>query len=127
MRVLVCGSRTINNPRPVCEALNCLWGLHRVMCQEMLVVVHGGCSAGPDRHAQDWYETMYQWNRDVGQEVFMADWKTHGKAAGPIRNSVMIGQDIDLVLAFWDGVSRGTANMVELAIQRKVPYLLRTL
>ena len=46
--------------------------------------------------------------------AFPAEWKKHGKAAGPIRNRKML-QDgkPDLVLAFPGG--RGTANMVELA------------
>jgi hypothetical protein len=43
-----------------------------------------------------------------------ADWNAHGRAAGPIRNEklVRVGHRVK---AFWDGVSRGTANTIRLA------------
>jgi hypothetical protein len=48
--------------------------------------------------------------------VFPADWKKNGKAAGPIRNQQMLDEGKpDLVLAFWDGKSRGTEHMIGLA------------
>jgi len=49
-----------------------------------------------------------------------ADWDTHGKAAGPIRNQAMLDHhpDIDLVLAFPSPESRGTWDMVQRAVKR---------
>ena len=44
--------------------------------------------------------------------VFRADWRTHGKAAGPIRNRQM-AEYADTLIAFWDGKSRGTKNMID--------------
>ena len=44
-------------------------------------------------------------------EKFPADWSTHGKAAGPIRNEEMAHRG-DILLAFWDGSSRGTKDMI---------------
>jgi hypothetical protein len=46
--------------------------------------------------------------------VFPADWKTHGKAAGPIRNRQM-AKNAEALIALWDGNSRGTKNMIETA------------
>jgi hypothetical protein len=46
-----------------------------------------------------------------------ADWAKHGKAAGPIRNREM-AQVADALIAFWDGESRGTKNMIEEAEKR---------
>ena len=43
---------------------------------------------------------------------FPADWDTHGKRAGHIRNAEM-AQFADGLLAFWDGESRGTDNMIQ--------------
>ncbi|MCD8387648.1 MAG: DUF2493 domain-containing protein [Bacteroidales bacterium] len=43
-----------------------------------------------------------------------ADWAAYGKAAGPKRNEEMARISSALV-AFWDGQSRGTKNMIELA------------
>ena len=45
-------------------------------------------------------------------KVFEADWETHGKAAGPIRNKEMAEYG-DALLLIWDGESRGSANMKE--------------
>jgi hypothetical protein len=46
-----------------------------------------------------------------------AEWKKHGKAAGPIRNREM-AEVADGLIAFWDGESRGTKNMIEEAEKR---------
>lgn len=50
----------------------------------------------------------------VTYSIYKADWGTHGKAAGMIRNKQMLVEGKpDMVLAFPGG--RGTANMVEIA------------
>ena len=46
--------------------------------------------------------------------VVPADWKTYGRSAGPRRNEQMARMAGTLV-AFWDGKSRGTKNMIEAA------------
>jgi hypothetical protein len=43
--------------------------------------------------------------------IFPADWKTFGRAAGPIRNRQIV-DTADSVVAFWNGRSRGTLNTV---------------
>jgi hypothetical protein len=43
-----------------------------------------------------------------------ADWAKYGPAAGPIRNKEIIDA-CDVVIAFWDGKSKGTANSIKLA------------
>jgi hypothetical protein len=43
--------------------------------------------------------------------IFKADWEKHGKSAGAIRNKQMAIYS-DCLIAFWDGVSKGTANMI---------------
>jgi hypothetical protein len=47
-------------------------------------------------------------------EVYKADFKTYGKAGGPIRNREM-AEEADALIAFWDGQSRGTKDMIEVA------------
>ena len=51
-----------------------------------------------------------------GYEVarFPADWGKFGKAAGYKRNEQM-AQNADALVAFWDGSSRGTKHMIDLA------------
>lgn len=46
--------------------------------------------------------------------TYQADWKKHGRGAGLIRNTEMLNEfKPDVVLAFWDGSSKGTAHMIE--------------
>ncbi len=46
--------------------------------------------------------------------VMPADWDKHGKRAGYLRNASM-AKEADALIAFWDGQSRGTYHMIELA------------
>lgn len=43
---------------------------------------------------------------------FPADWNKYGKSAGFRRNAEM-AQFADVLIAFWDGESRGTKHMIE--------------
>jgi hypothetical protein len=71
-------------------------------------IIHGGAAGA------DWCAGAVAELRDIPQSVFKADWKAHGRAAGPIRNQQMLDQGKpDLVLAFPGG--RGTADMVRRA------------
>ena len=47
-------------------------------------------------------------------DIHPADWDKHGKAAGPIRNAEM-AEVADALIAFWDGQSRETKSMIDLA------------
>ena len=47
-------------------------------------------------------------------QIYRADWETHGRAAGPIRNRKM-AENASALIALWDGASRGTKNMIETA------------
>jgi len=58
----------------------------------------------------------------AGLEVIVmeADWERHGRSAGPIRNHEIVRLS-DMIVAFWDGKSRGTLNTVALAVGANVP------
>ncbi len=73
-----------------------------------ILIIHGGAK-GADRIADEW--AVVNWTL---LEEYKADWDTHGKAAGAIRNRQMIIEGKpDVVLAFPGGP--GTANMVKQA------------
>jgi hypothetical protein len=67
------------------------------------------------------------WGWDV--RPYPADWQTFGKKAGPLRNQQMLdsehnifdGEVIELVLAFPAPDSRGTWDMVERAVEARIP------
>jgi hypothetical protein len=120
VRVLVCGGRTFGalDPHAPPEAFRrecarvsrelfhlgqTLDGLHVDRC--VTAVIHGG-APGADEMAGLWAEST-----GIAVQCFPANWKAHGKAAGPIRNKRMLDEGKpDLVVAFPGG--RGTANMV---------------
>lgn len=78
-------------------------------------IVQGGAS-GADTLGRKW-----AYSHNIKQIVtYKADWETHGKAAGPIRNKLMLDTEKpDKVIAFPGG--RGTANMVTQSIKANVP------
>ena len=51
---------------------------------------------------------------EVELEVFQADWATHGNKAGYLRNVVMSSK-ADALIAVWDGKSKGTKHMIDIA------------
>jgi hypothetical protein len=110
MRILVCGGRSYWNRERVYEVLD---ELHdgTITC-----VITGG-APGADGLAMQWAQA-----RGVQLDLHYADWKEHGKAAGPIRNQRMLDEgSVDLVVAFPGGV--GTADMVRRARERGVQVL----
>lgn len=46
--------------------------------------------------------------------VHLPNWNEYGKRAGFIRNQLIVN-DADKVVAFWNGISRGTKHSIELA------------
>ena len=60
--------------------------------------------------------------KEKGYEVlqFPADWDTHGRSAGYIRNKQMV-ENADACICFWNGVSNGTKWMIEIAKEKQLP------
>lgn len=116
-RVLVTGSRAWTDEAAVRTALTKAW---RVLGRPF-VLVHGGCPTGVDRIAADWaieHHCAY-----ITAERHPADWKTHGKAAGPIRNAEMVNLGADVCLAFPLGESHGTRGCMALAEKAGIPVV----
>ena len=101
MRVLVCGSRHFNDYLKLKEELNA----HRITS-----IIHGGARGA------DTFAGRYGNEISIPVSVFPADWNTHGKSAGPIRNRRMLTEGCpDMVIAFRGPNSRGTQNMIDQA------------
>lgn len=63
-----------------------------------------------------------RWAREMGHtiEEYLPDWDKYGKSAGYKRNMQM-AKAATAVVAFWDGVSKGTGHMIDIAKLRKLP------
>ncbi|HEY0751367.1 MAG TPA: DUF2493 domain-containing protein [Chitinophagaceae bacterium] len=49
-----------------------------------------------------------------------ADWEQYGKRAGYLRNQHM-AQLADAVVVFWDGESKGSKHMIDIATEMELP------
>ena len=52
----------------------------------------------------------------IALDLYPADWGKYGKGAGFERNARM-AEDADVLLAFWDGKSKGTKHMIDCALE----------
>lgn len=82
------------------------------------IIVHGG-ARGADTIAAAWAKS---WGMEV--EVHPADWRTHGKAAGPIRNQKMVDLGAHVCLAFPQPKSVGTWDCVRRAKAAGIPVTI---
>ena len=76
--------------------------------KEEIVIISGHCS-GVDLMGERYAE-----ENGFRVKLFFPEWKKYGRAAGPIRNKKMV-ECADLVIAFWDGKSKGTRSLIEYA------------
>ena len=103
MKVIIAGGRDFDDYALMKRKLDHLFS--KRMPDE---IVSGG-ARGADALGED-----YSKECGIPLKIFKADWEKHGRAAGHIRNAEMADYGTHLV-AFWDGVSRGTKNMIETA------------
>lgn len=102
-KILVCGGRNFDDYQLLDAALCELDNSVRIGA-----IVHGG-AAGADSLAGKWAK-----EHNIPVIVYKANWKKHGRSAGPRRNQQMLDEEEPyLVLAFPGGL--GTAHMVSIA------------
>ncbi|MDD4352254.1 MAG: hypothetical protein PHU71_04745 [Candidatus Gracilibacteria bacterium] len=63
--------------------------------------------------------------KDIGAKtlVFKADWDKYGKSAGYRRN-VDIVKNSDIVIAFWNGISKGTRHTIDISLVNDKPIFV---
>jgi hypothetical protein len=108
---MVTGGRDFSDVERLTDALNSL-----VVSPTPPVLSVGDCPTGADLIAKA-YALAAGWF----VLEFAADWATHGKAAGPLRNQAMVDAGQDLCIAFPLPDSRGTWDAVRKAIDAGIP------
>lgn len=81
-------------------------------------VIVSGHARGVDMVAED---AAYM--RGMQREIFKADWEHLGRGAGFIRNEDIVRAS-DVIVAFWDGVSKGTKHTIDTARREGKPVLV---
>ena len=100
MKIIIAGGRDFNN-YPVAEQV-----LNQYKSQIDEVVC--GDAKGADTIGAHWANY-----NSIPVKHFPAKWNQYGKRAGYLRNEEM-GNYADALIAFWDGSSRGTRNMIDI-------------
>lgn len=103
MKVIIAGSRTITDYDLICRMCD------RILSEQTDIEIVSGTARGVDKLGE-----RYAKERDYILHKFPADWDKYGKGAGYLRNEEM-AKYADALIAFWDGSSKGTKNMIDLA------------
>ena len=115
-RVIVAGSRSFDNYAVLEAALDAL------LAGRGHVEIVSGHARGADRLGE-----RYAAEHMLPLRIFPADWKAHPVRAGFIRNAEMLEYAMGtkpLVVAFWDGQSHGTKDMIDRAEAAGVPCVI---
>lgn len=111
-KILVCGSRTWTDSARIYDVLKAV-----TFVWEMTIgpvkIIHGDAQ-GADRIAAHCARRL-----GIEVEAFPADWKTHARRAGYLRNVQMADQHPSLVIAFQKNNSRGTQMMIDIAFKER--------
>lgn len=103
-KVIIAGSRNFND-----------YDLVRSAADELLsdfvpnIEIVSGGARGADRLGE-----CYANEKGYKVTIFPANWDLYGKSAGYRRN-VEMGNYADALIAFWDGLSKGTKHMIDIA------------
>lgn len=105
MKIIIAGSRDFNDYetlKKVCDFM---------LSRQDEVEIVSGTARGADQLGE-------RYGREKGYPIkqFPADW-SKGKSAGYLRNEDM-AKYADGLIAFWDGKSKGTNHMINLAKKR---------
>jgi hypothetical protein len=110
MKTIIAGSRGITDLSKVFDAT-----LNSGFC---ITEVVSGAARGVDTLGEEWASI-----KNIPIKRFPASWDTYGKSAGYKRNAEMASY-AEALIAIWDGKSRGTKHMIDLARIIKLPVYI---
>ncbi len=108
MKVIIAGGRGFSD-----------FQLLYAKCEEILanktdVEIVSGTAKGADKMGEHYAKL-----KGFTVKQFPAEWDKYGKSAGYIRNKDMADY-ADILISFWDGESKGTKHMIDLATERNL-------
>jgi ABC-type enterochelin transport system substrate-binding protein len=103
MKIIIAGGRNFNDYNKLRESCD------NILVNQKDVEIVSGTAAGADTLGE-------RYAQEKGYEVkkFPAQWDLYGKSAGYKRNQQM-AEYADGLIAFWDGKSKGTKHMIDIA------------
>lgn len=110
MKVIIAGGRDFTNTQYVRDTMDQLYYDELAGYFYGIDEVVSGGARGADREGEQW-----ALNASLPVKEFPANWDFYGAGAGPRRNEEM-AEYADVLVAFWDGKSKGTGDMIRRAI-----------
>ena len=110
MKLIVAGSRMFTNYQLLCQTL--------APERPRITLVLTGGARGADQLGYRW-----AWKHAIRHQLFRADWERFGKSAG-VRRNFQMAQIGDVLVCFWDSVSKGSAYMVQCMRQLGKPVVV---
>jgi len=117
MKLGIVGSRTFGDKLLMVEYIHLFKTAYEMLFNEKIEIVSGGAK-GADSLAE-----KVALISEIPVKVFQPDWDKHGKAAGHIRNQQIVDNS-DIIVAFWDGESKGTKDTIDKARRAKKPTFI---
>lgn len=99
MKVAVVGSRGFSDYKLLSETLDKI----------KITLIVSGSAKGADTLGE-----QYAKENNIPTKIFPPDWEKYGKMAGFLRNTDIINE-AELVVAFWDNISKGTLDSINKA------------
>ena len=110
----VAGGREFENYALMSEKLNDLF-IHSSEFNGSVIKIISGMAKGADTLA-----IRYADEHKLTKVLFPANWKSYPRIAGFLRNEDMLSIATHLI-AFWDGKSSGTKDMIDIAQEKGIP------
>ncbi len=117
LRLIIAGSRNFENYQLLESSLDEFIERNSIGDPDPGVIIISGLAKGADLLG-----VQYAKQKGYQVEEFPANWKL-GRSAGPKRNLEM-AKSANACIVLWDGVSKGTANMIELAKRFRLKMLV---
>ena len=117
LRIIVAGSRDFDDFELLWKSVE---KIQRGIVEEKFRDLNRVCIVSGTARGADKLGELYAERTGLHTSRFPADWDGLGKRAGYVRNAEMAKFAVEdgnygVLIAFWDGQSRGTKHMIDLA------------
>lgn len=117
MKIAIIGSRTFDDTAHLKAVMLSHFSANVSDWSHVTEVISGGAK-GADKLGADWAR-----EQGIKLTEYLPDWERYGKRAGFIRNEDIV-KNADMVVSFWDSISKGTQNSLSIAKRLKIPTLV---
>jgi hypothetical protein len=103
LKIIIAGSRNFDNEELLFQKCGA------IISNKTIIEIISGNSKGADQLGE-----KFAMANGISVKKFIPNWQFYGKAAGEKRN-IEMAKHANGLIAFWDGKSKGTKNMIQIA------------